>query len=129
MDCDLELPPDVEYGIQFFNRGMFFEAHEALETAWRAEHKPNRNLYQGILQLGVGYYHLMNNNFVGAKKLFLRAEKTLDGIPSYCQGIDVDLIRLQIKEAENLVECIKSNPFLEFHFPIYQIETGQINHG
>jgi uncharacterized protein len=128
MDCTQELPQEVINGIHLFNRGCFFEAHEELETAWRKELKPNRNLYQGILQLGVGYYHLMRGNFVGARKLFTRAEKTLEEIPSPCQGINVALVRKQIIEARLIMQRIESNPHVKCHFPLYPIEIGQTNY-
>jgi predicted metal-dependent hydrolase len=128
MKCDKELPSDAIIGIQLFNRGSFFEAHEALESAWRAEPDANRNLYQGILQLGVGYYHFLRGNTVGARLLFIRAQKTLENVPSFCQGIDVNNIRTQIDEASILLEKNKTNPVTSFHFPIHQIEIGQIKH-
>lgn len=125
MNCEKELPPKVVEGIWLFNSGRFFEAHEALETAWRIEPDTNRYLYQGILQLGVGYYHLQRGNAAGAIQLFNRAKKTLEPFPSSCQGIDVNQIRKQIEEAAFLVERFKTNTSTHYHFPIYQIEIGQ----
>ena len=128
MDCEKKLPFEVIEGIRLFNCGKFFEAHEALETAWRAEPDLNRYLYQGILQLGVGYYHLLRGNTVGAKHLFNRAQKTLMEMPSFCQGIDVNKIRKQIEEAALLIDIVKTNPTIRFQFPIHQIDIGQMNH-
>jgi uncharacterized protein len=128
MDCTQELPQEVINGIHLFNRGCFFESHEELENAWRKEHGPNRNLYQGILQLGVGYYHLTRGNFIGAAKLFIRAEKTLEVLPSPCQGIDIGLVREQIMEARLTMQRIEIDPHLKFQFPLYPIEIGQNNH-
>jgi predicted metal-dependent hydrolase len=125
MNCTKELPSDAIKGILLFNSGNFFEAHEALEAAWRAETEPNRFLYQGILQLGVGYYHLLRGNINGAGRLFARARETLRDIPSFCQGVDVDHIRTQIIEAVALVEVYQKNPFSNYHFPLYSIKINK----
>jgi hypothetical protein len=69
----VELPDLVWEGIGLFNAGKYFEAHEVLETAWRAENKPVRRLYQGILQAGITYYHVRRGNRTGALKLVDRA--------------------------------------------------------
>ena len=53
-------------GIEEFNRGEFYECHEYLEEAWMQEPRRVRFLYQGILQVGVGFYHLQNGNWRGA---------------------------------------------------------------
>ena len=63
------LPELVLKGIEEFNRGEFYECHEYLEEAWMREPKRVRFLYQGILQVGVGFYHLQNGNWRGATGL------------------------------------------------------------
>jgi len=68
-----DLPELVWEGIALFNAGDYFDAHEVLETAWRAEKKPVRRLYQGILQAGITYYHIQRGNPAGALKLVNRA--------------------------------------------------------
>ncbi len=70
---DVLFPDLVWRGIALLNNQEYFEAHEVLETAWRAEKKPIRTLYQGILQAGIAYYHLRRGNRTGTLKLLNRA--------------------------------------------------------
>ena len=42
--CQGVLPAQVVEGLELFNRGQYFEAHEVLEAAWRAEPGPVREL-------------------------------------------------------------------------------------
>ena len=56
-------------GIEQFNAGEFFDQHETLETLWRGTRAPNRELYHGILQIGVGFHHWRSGNFHGASVL------------------------------------------------------------
>jgi uncharacterized protein len=125
MNCEKELPPEALAGIHLFNDGDFFKAHEELEIAWRAEKNDYRNLYQGILQLGVGYYHLQRGNVLGAIRIFTRAETTLENIPDNCQGINVNAIREQINEAKTLVEKLHIDPSLILHLPLNKIIPGE----
>jgi predicted metal-dependent hydrolase len=88
-DCASALSPQVWQGIEEFNRGEFFEQHETLEAAWRAEPRPVRELYQGILQVGVACYQIQRGNLAGALKTFERGLRRLYKFTPECQGIDV----------------------------------------
>ncbi len=84
-----EAPGLVLRGIEEFNRGEFFEAHEYLEAAWRRESLPIRSLYQGILQVGVGFYHQQNGNWRGATSLLRNGIARLVEFEPEVFGIDV----------------------------------------
>jgi uncharacterized protein len=98
------LPDDVIKGIHCFNTGEYFEAHEYLETAWRAEPGLIRNLYRGILQIAVGYYHLLRGNQRGALKMFARSKEWLTPLPDTCCGIDIQQFRLDAYAVELFVQ-------------------------
>jgi CheY-like chemotaxis protein len=76
-------------GIEQFNAGEYWECHETLETLWRAEARPVRDMHQGILQVGVAFHHLKGANYDGAIKLFRRGLPKLRGLPAVCQGVHV----------------------------------------
>ena len=80
MCCDDPPPPELLEGIAQFNRGEFFEQHETLELLWRAERRDIRYLYQGILQVGVGFHHWRNGNFRGATLLLRDAAAALQEV-------------------------------------------------
>jgi len=84
-------------GIAEFNRGEYFECHETLEAMWIEETDPLRYLYQGILQIGVGFYHLQRRNHRGAVALLQRGIRLLQPFVKGCLGVDVARL---IREAE-----------------------------
>jgi sugar phosphate isomerase/epimerase/predicted metal-dependent hydrolase len=87
--CAAAPPPGLREGIRLFNAGEFYEAHEAIEPEWHAERRPIRRLYQGILQIGVGFLHARRGNHAGALLLLADGiEKSADFTPA-CLGIDV----------------------------------------
>ena len=83
------IPALVLKGIEEFNRGEFFECHEYLEEAWMQESRRVRFLYQGILQVGVGFYHLKNGNWRGATGLLRNGIVRLKEFEPDTLGINV----------------------------------------
>ncbi len=84
-----EVPALVLKGIEEFNRREFFECHEYLEDAWMEEPGRVRFLYQGILQVGVGFYHQQNGNWRGATSLLRNGTQRLKEFEPETLGIDV----------------------------------------
>ena len=76
-------------GIAEFNSGEFFEQHETLELLWRATRTPDRGLYHGILQVGVGFHHWRSGNFHGATTLIGEGIERLRPFAPSCHGVDV----------------------------------------
>jgi predicted metal-dependent hydrolase len=83
------LPDLVLKGIEEFNRSEFYECHEYLEEAWMREPRRVRFLYQGILQIGVGFYHLQNGNWRGATGLLRNGAVRLREFEPVTLGVDV----------------------------------------
>ncbi len=113
--CQGTLPEDVLLGLRLFNTGAYFEAHEALESAWRAESGPVRELYRGILQVGVAYYKIQQGNYSGACKLFARAQGWLSPFADVCRGIQVERLRQDAAAAER--ELLRLGPQNTAFFP------------
>lgn len=88
--CLQPLHPAARRGIALLEGGEFFEAHEALELAWRETAHPGRELYQGILQAAVVYLHLERGNWEGAHKVYHRALRHLQPWRPCCQGVDLE---------------------------------------
>ena len=96
-----ELPELARKGIEEFNRGEFFECHEYLEEAWMQEPGRVRFLYQGILQVGVGFYHQQNGNWRGATGVLRNGIERLREFEPETLGIDVERL---VRESERCLE-------------------------
>jgi uncharacterized protein len=90
--CDEPPPPLLLEGIAQFNRGEYFEQHETIERLWREESRDVRELYQGILQVGVAFHHLARGNHHGAVYMLTRGTRRLARFVPICQGVDVDAL-------------------------------------
>jgi hypothetical protein len=87
--CDDPPPPELLHAIEQFNAGEHFEQHETLELLWRDTTGPARELYHGILQIGVGLHHWSKGNFHGATVLTAEGIARLRALPPHCQSVDV----------------------------------------
>ena len=110
----LPLPPLAHTAIEQFNAGEFFEQHETFEALWRAEPGPIRQLYQGLLQVGVAYLQIQRKNYAGARKLFLRATQYLQALPDVCQGIDMAQFRADAQAAQATLEALGPDRIADF---------------
>ncbi|MEZ4678126.1 MAG: DUF309 domain-containing protein [Caldilineaceae bacterium] len=90
---DDHLSKPARHGLEEFNRGDYFEQHEYLEAAWKAELRPVREMYQGILQVGLAFLQIEHANWAGALKMFRRGLPKLRKLPAICQGVDVASFR------------------------------------
>lgn len=102
--CGEPLPDGALRGIEEFNGGKYFEQHETLELVWRAETRPVRDLYRGILQIGVAFLQIERDNTPGAIKMFERAFRWLEPFSPACQGVDVERL---LREARTVYDQVK----------------------
>jgi predicted metal-dependent hydrolase len=110
--------------IEQFNQHEYFECHETLEALWHVERDLARtfartahasqpanehiycdNLYKGILQVGVGCYHLLRNNYRGATIKLQTGADYLEPFVPRCMGVEVEQL---IADARRLREVIVS---------------------
>jgi predicted metal-dependent hydrolase len=90
---DEPLPEKAREGIEEFNRGDYFEQHELLEEAWMTEPRPVRDLYQGILQIGLAFLQIERDNWLGSLKMFRRGLPKLRDLPPVIQGVHLAELR------------------------------------
>ena len=75
-------------GINFFNSGRYFEAHERWEDLWRVTRGPLRLFYQGLVQAAVGLHHLSRGNLNGGRAQITKSVAKLAEYPALFCKID-----------------------------------------
>ncbi len=101
-------------GIHEFNAGEFFEQHETLELLWRATEDDVRYLYQGILLIGVGFYHLGRGNHHGAQAKLSAGIEMLGWFTPTCQSIDVSDLISRAERCLTMVRALGPDHLGEF---------------
>jgi predicted metal-dependent hydrolase len=93
-------------GLELFNAGEFFDAHEVLEDVWRAAPAEEKKFLQGLIQLAVGLHHYSRGNLAGARSLLARGNRNLSAYPERHFGIDLALLRARV---EQWVQALENN--------------------
>lgn len=118
--CQLPLAPQARHGLELFNRGEYFEAHEALEEAWNEDDTPGRELYRAILQVAVAYLQIERGNYNGALKMFLRLRQWIDPLPERCRGVEVAQLRTDARRAYDELLALGRPRIAEFDRSLFQ---------
>ena len=87
-------------GLILFNAGRFFDAHEALEDAWRESTRgsPLRRHLQGMVQVAVALHHQSRDNFTGARSVLDRALRNLTGAEDSFPDLELDRLRADLAD-------------------------------
>jgi len=112
--CHERISDKALQGIELFNKGAYFDAHEYLEEAWFKDTSMGRELYRAILQIAVAYMHIEKHNFDGAVKMFWRVRQWIEPLPSTCRGVDVETLRTDSREAYNTLVALGRDGITEF---------------
>ncbi|MFN8590705.1 MAG: DUF309 domain-containing protein [Thermomicrobiales bacterium] len=114
--CEAKAPPGLVEGIRLFNQGEFYACHEAIEHEWHAETRSIRKLYQGILQIGVGFLHALRGNHTGALLLLGDGiDKVIDFAP-VCLGIETGRLVAESQAALERMRELGRDRLTEFDF-------------
>lgn len=109
-------------GIELFNHGEFFDAHEVLEDVWRESAGPEKKFLQGLIQVAVALHHHSTGNLRGARSLMDRAARNLEPYPDQFYGIELGHLRIALAAWQEAmaqgepapplprVKCIESDP-------------------
>jgi uncharacterized protein len=111
-------------GIESFNRGAYFDAHDRWEECWIAAGRPRYGFFKGLIQAAVAMHHLRRKNLAGAQKLLAQCHECLAPCRPSRLGLDVDvfLIQLDACVAPGTVNSPISPPFDPRRGP--QIQLG-----
>lgn len=83
--------------------GAYFEAHEALEDAWRAADPAEKDFFQGLVHVTVAWYQAGRGNRVGCERQLAKAQHRLTPfVPSH-RGVDLEAVLVQVTGAAALV--------------------------
>jgi DNA-binding Lrp family transcriptional regulator len=77
-------------GVELFNEGRYWEAHEAWEQPWLRAAGEEKQFLQGLIQLAAAYHHLRRGTLRGATRLFESALARLEAVPAGFCGVDRD---------------------------------------
>ena len=118
--CAQPLTDLARHGIALFNEGAYYKCHDDLEEAWRQDDTPGRDLYQGILQVGIALYQVERGNYRGAVKMLLRVRQWLEPLPAVCRGVNVARLRTNVESYYTAVTTLGPNAISQFDWSLVE---------
>ena len=105
-----------------FNSRQFFACHETLEELWKEDASPARQVYQGILQVGVAFHHVrVTRRWRGAVRMLMSGTDFLapylakpDDWPQPLRSVPPDLARLHADALRALAHLQALNPTADY---------------
>ena len=86
-------------GLELAREGRYFEAHEALEDAWRAAAADERDFFQGLVHVVVAWYQDGRGNETGCRRQLEKAARRLAAFAPRHRGVDVASLLAQVERA------------------------------
>lgn len=77
-------------GIEHFNAGRYFDAHEVWEEIWLRSSGDTKLFYQMLIQAAVGLHHYERGNARGARGMYASVMDKLERLPSFLMSLDLD---------------------------------------
>ena len=97
-----------------FNDGYYFESHETLEDLWMVTPWPERQFFQGIIQLAAAYVHFARREYPGILKLLDAAAEKIAPFRSSCFGVDTESLLREVNSARDEFWTLGEERFLTY---------------
>ena len=77
----------LQLGVDLYNAGHYWNAHEAWEQVWLDSERGMRAFYQGLIQVTAAFVHVTRNEFPGAIRLLDAGIEKLEKYPASFMGV------------------------------------------
>jgi predicted metal-dependent hydrolase len=84
-------------GLEAFNSGHFYEAHEHWEEVWLKTPNPDKMFLQGLIQVAAAYHHYSRANNLGCHNLLHAGLRKLDCFPGEHWGLAIEPLRASVR--------------------------------
>jgi predicted metal-dependent hydrolase len=94
----------LQLGVDLYNAGHYWNAHEAWEEVWLESERPLRNFYQGLIQLTAAFVHVTRKEHPGSVRLLDSGIEKLEAYPASYMGLDLARLVEGAKAARRQLE-------------------------
>ncbi len=76
---------------------------------------PERDLYQGLLQIGLAYYQISRGNYRGTLKMFKRGQQNLENLGDSLLGINISQLIEDSRAIESIIRNLGDSQMDQFN--------------
>ena len=101
----------VRQGVDCFNRGEHFDAHELWEEVWRSNLPEPRTLLQGLIQVAAGMHQFLDlHREIGPRRTLAKAAAHLEPYTPTALGLDVAGVLASVRQWREWLETGGERP-------------------
>ena len=121
-------------GIELYNQGYYWEAHEAWEGIWRlnGKHGPQAQFLQGLIKIAAAGIKIRQGHAKAARSLLTQSathfQKVMEKhLEKFAGGLHLKVLERWCRDFRDEVADIRADPTLpvEVIFPCLLLESGQ----
>lgn len=88
-DANFDAQVHLLAGVEAFNAGDYYSAHDLWEVAWRHGPIEQKRFFHSLIQGAVALYHWENGNTASANRMFAAGLKKAHDCPPRCLGVNL----------------------------------------
>jgi predicted metal-dependent hydrolase len=104
----------LQLGIDLYNAGYYWNAHEAWEQVWLDSEREMRGFYQGLIQVTAAFVHVTRNEFPGSIRLLDAGIEKLERYPATFLGVRLEPLLTGAKAARSKLWSLGEKRIAEF---------------
>ena len=85
-------------GLDAFNSGHFYEAHEHWEEVWLETLNPEKMFLQGLIQVAAAFHHYSRANRQGTENLLRAGLTKVERFPHAHGGLALERLRVAVRQ-------------------------------
>lgn len=98
-------------GIRLFNGGEYFDCHEAFEEIWRSTTPEPKDLFQGLIQVGVGLFHFFERRRPDvARRVLAKGWRRLEPLAPQSHGLDLEALLTAVNTWDSWLAAPRGQP-------------------
>jgi uncharacterized protein len=104
----------LQLGVDLYNAGHYWNAHEAWEEVWLDSERPLRNFYQGLIQVTAAFVHVTRKEYPGSVRLLDAGIEKLEAYPASYMGLDLARLVAGAKAARQQLQELREKQVAGF---------------
>jgi predicted metal-dependent hydrolase len=84
-------------GLEDFNSGRFYDAHEHWEEVWLETLDPEKMFLQGLIQVAAAFHHYSRANRQGTQNLLQAGLTKIERFPQAHRGLALETLRVTVR--------------------------------
>jgi uncharacterized protein len=104
----------LQHGIDLYNSGRHWKAHEAWEAVWMHAPEDERLFYQGLIQITAAFVHVQRDEYPGSVSLLGHGIAKLESYPDVFKDVELAALLSGARSAQERIAALGPDRITDF---------------